>query len=82
MVGILNELESARLAERRRDPSDRRRHIVALTDEGRHVLAKIHEAVADVEQGPFGDLSPEEITALRGLLARIRTTPGDPACPE
>src|SRR3954453_22618427 len=34
LVGILNDLESARLVERRRDPSDRRRHIVAITEEG------------------------------------------------
>ena len=82
MVGILNELESARLLERRRDPSDRRRHIVTLTEEGRRTLTKAHEAVADVERELFGDLSPEEIATLRGLLARIRTSPGDAACSE
>ncbi|MFD7229785.1 MarR family winged helix-turn-helix transcriptional regulator [Streptomyces sp. NPDC059881] len=82
MVGILNELESARLLERRRDPSDRRRHIVTVTEEGRRTLTKAHEAVADVERELFGDLSPEEIATLRGLLARIRTSPGDAACSE
>ncbi|WP_234389120.1 MULTISPECIES: MarR family winged helix-turn-helix transcriptional regulator [Streptomyces] len=82
MVGILNELESSRFVERRRDPSDRRRHIVAITDAGRDVLAKARGAVSDVEQGLFGDLSPEEITVLRGLLARIRTSHSDEACAE
>jgi DNA-binding MarR family transcriptional regulator len=82
MVAILNDLESAQLVERRRDPSDRRRHIVAITDEGRRVMAKAQDAVNEVEQGLFGDFSPEEIVVLRGLLARVRTSPGDPACSE
>ncbi|MGW1888173.1 MarR family winged helix-turn-helix transcriptional regulator [Streptomyces sp. NPDC001970] len=77
MVGILNELESAQLVERRRDPSDRRRHIVAITDEGNRVLAKAQAAVSDVEQGLFADFAPEEIAALRSLLARVRTSSGD-----
>ncbi|MFG2755117.1 MarR family winged helix-turn-helix transcriptional regulator [Streptomyces wuyuanensis] len=82
MVGILNDLESAHLVERRRDPSDRRRHIVAITQEGRCLLAKAQQAVTDVEEGLFADLAPEEITALRGLLARVRTSPRDPVCFE
>jgi DNA-binding MarR family transcriptional regulator len=82
MVGILNDLESAHLVERRRDPSDRRRHIVAITQEGRCLLAKAQQAVTDVEEGLFADLTPEEIGELRGLLARVRTSPRDPVCFE
>ncbi|MFD7433074.1 MarR family winged helix-turn-helix transcriptional regulator [Streptomyces sp. NPDC059861] len=82
MVGILNGLESAHLVERRRDPSDRRRHIVAITEEGRGLLAKAQDAVAEVERGLFADLSAEELATLRDLLARVRSTPGDPACGE
>ncbi|WP_432077020.1 MarR family winged helix-turn-helix transcriptional regulator [Streptomyces wuyuanensis] len=82
MVAILNDLESARLVERRRDPSDRRRHIVAITEAGRRQLAKAQEAVAEVEQGLFADLTPDEVAALRGLLARVRTSPSDEACTE
>ncbi|SDM53452.1 DNA-binding transcriptional regulator, MarR family [Streptomyces wuyuanensis] len=82
MVAILNDLESARLVERRRDPSDRRRHIVAITEAGRRQLAKAQEAVAEVEQGLFADLTPDEVAALRGLLARVRTSPSDEVCAE
>ncbi|MFD7229786.1 MarR family winged helix-turn-helix transcriptional regulator [Streptomyces sp. NPDC059881] len=82
MVAILNDLESERLVERRRDPADRRRHIVAITKEGRDLLNKAQDAVTEVEHGLFADLSPEELTALRGLLAKVRTTPGDPVCTE
>ncbi|MGW2938214.1 MarR family winged helix-turn-helix transcriptional regulator [Streptomyces sp. NPDC001156] len=82
MVAILNDLESAQLVERRRDPSDRRRHIVAITDRGRGVLAEAQTAVDEVERTLFGDLSPQEMTALRALLARVRTSPGDAVCAE
>jgi DNA-binding MarR family transcriptional regulator len=82
MVAILNDLESSRLVERRRDPADRRRHIVAITEAGRRQLAKAQEAVAEVEQGLFADLTPAEVAALRGLLARVRTSPSDEVCTE
>ncbi|MFI9612397.1 MarR family winged helix-turn-helix transcriptional regulator [Streptomyces sp. NPDC052023] len=82
MVGILNELESARLVERRRDRSDRRRHIVAITSEGRCLLAKTDQAVTEVERRLFGHLSREETATLRSLLLRIETPPDEPACTE
>src|SRR6266571_9178397 len=38
VVIILNELEAARHSIRRRDPQDRRRHIVEITPAGRQAL--------------------------------------------
>lgn len=82
LVGILNDLESGELVERRRDPADRRRHIVAITAKGERALVDIQTAVAGVEDELFADLTPAELATLHALLSRIRAWPDDPACNE
>jgi MarR family transcriptional regulator, temperature-dependent positive regulator of motility len=69
-VLMLNDLEAAGHVERRRDPADRRRHIVEMTQEGQKALAAADRAVESLEEDVLGALSPEEREALRGLLAR------------
>lgn len=82
LVGILNDLEAAGLLERRRDPADRRRHIVAITAKGEHALVDIRMALVDVERELFADLTPNELATLCGLLSRVRTRADDSSCDE
>jgi DNA-binding MarR family transcriptional regulator len=82
LVAILNELERAGLVERRRDPADRRRHIVEITPAGRTATTVAEDAIAAVERDLFADLDDEQVTQLRRLLSRVRTSPNDPACTE
>ncbi|MCX2182091.1 MarR family transcriptional regulator [Streptomyces sp. SKN60] len=82
LVAILNELESAELCERRRDPADRRRHIVEITPAGREALERIDEAVSAAERELFGDLSAAEQALLRGLLDRVVVDPAAHECGE
>src|SRR4051794_14567317 len=69
-VLMLNALEDARFVERRRDPADRRRHIVMLTATGRDALAKAEHAMGSLEAEVLGNLEPEDRDVLRGLLDR------------
>lgn len=82
LVGILNDLEGEGLAVRRRDPADRRRHNVAITEAGSTALAKTNAALDAVELALFAGLSQQDQDALRGLLARIDSNPDDFNCGE
>jgi DNA-binding MarR family transcriptional regulator len=69
-VLLLNELEAAGLAERRRDASDRRRHLVALTHAGRGALERAERAQESIEDEVLAALGPDDRALLRDLLRR------------
>jgi DNA-binding MarR family transcriptional regulator len=69
-VLLLNEMEAAGHVRRSRDPADRRRHIVEITDDGRSAVARSDEALNEVEGQVLGNLSAEERASLRSLLNR------------
>jgi DNA-binding MarR family transcriptional regulator len=69
-VLLLNYLEDLGFVERRRDPADRRRHIVAITEAGFEALARAERAMESLEEEVFGALSTEDREALQGLLER------------
>jgi DNA-binding MarR family transcriptional regulator len=69
-VLLLNELEGSGFATRQRDPTDRRRHIVELTDAGRQALEHAEQAQQTIEGDVLGALSTEERATLRTLLSR------------
>jgi DNA-binding MarR family transcriptional regulator len=69
-VLLLNELEDLGYIERRRDPADRRRHVVDLTDEGRVALERAERAQDSLGDELFAGLSEEERATLRSLLSR------------
>src|SRR4051794_404922 len=48
-VLLLNAMEGSGWIERRRDPADRRRHIVVLTATGREALASAETAMGGLE---------------------------------
>jgi DNA-binding MarR family transcriptional regulator len=70
LVLLLNELEGAGYAERRRDPLDRRRHLVHITAKGRRALDRAERAQEAVEDEVLAALDPDERATLRELLAR------------
>ncbi|MGW7288775.1 MarR family winged helix-turn-helix transcriptional regulator [Streptomyces sp. NPDC054847] len=79
LVALLNALEDRDLVRRRRDPADRRRHIVEITDAGVTAVTKLDAAIGHVEDELFADLTSQERDTLHSLLARVRTAHGS-AC--
>jgi len=71
LVALLNDLEGAQLVERRRDPADRRRHIVEVTSAGSAAMLAVDDAITAVEREALADLAPAEVTQLHSLLARL-----------
>ncbi|MGD0604545.1 MAG: MarR family winged helix-turn-helix transcriptional regulator [Streptosporangiaceae bacterium] len=70
VVGLLNELEERGLITRRRDPADRRRHIVELSAGGQNELCLAQARLSRVEDDLLGALSRDERATLYRLLAR------------
>lgn len=67
----LNAMEAAGLIIRRRDPANRRIHIVELTPAGDQMFVTLRAAAIDFDERLRGGISEQEISALRGLLARL-----------
>ena len=71
LVGLLDELEERSLVERRRDPADRRRHIVRLTPDGKRALAKLRALARQLEDDFLASLDEDERAQLHALLRRL-----------
>jgi MarR family transcriptional regulator, temperature-dependent positive regulator of motility len=74
VVLLLNELEDLGYSVRRRDPEDRRRHILELTDAGRQAITRAEKGRESIEGEVLGGLSAEEKQTLRKLLTRVLDT--------
>jgi len=70
LVLLLNELEDLGYVVRRRDPEDRRRHRVHVTDAGREALSGAEHAEAEIEDDVLRALDAQERATLWRLLRR------------
>jgi len=70
VVLLLNELEDLGHVARRRDPEDRRRHLVELTKAGRRALADAERAQESIEDEVLKALDADERATLWQLLTR------------
>ena len=74
LVGLLDELEEAGLIERRRDPADRRRHLVSLKPEGATKLAELRAISRSVEEEFLAVLEPAEREQLHAILLKLASS--------
>jgi DNA-binding MarR family transcriptional regulator len=84
LVTLLNPLEEEGLLTRRRDPADRRRHIVAITPEGEIRLREAERAHDAAEDELLSALDSDQRAQLRELLLELErglAVPDD-ACEE
>jgi DNA-binding MarR family transcriptional regulator len=71
LVAILNDLEDQGYATRRRDPEDRRRHIVEISKKGVAAIEKVSAVMDGVEADLLEGFEPAEREQLEGLLTAI-----------
>lgn len=71
LTGILKRLVSRRLVERRTDPADGRRALLALTDQGRAVDQMRSGTVESAVRRSLGRLSPRAVQTARGVAEAL-----------
>jgi DNA-binding MarR family transcriptional regulator len=80
MVKLINEIEGAGLADRRRRPNDRRAWEVTITPKGRRTLQRARRLVSQVEDEVLGGLTATDRRQLLTLLRRaLAAAPPQPA---
>lgn len=73
MAGMVTALEAQGLLERHGDPKDRRRLVLALTNDGKALLRKYRRSVAALEEAMLAGIPERDVVRLRRLLNQCRT---------
>jgi DNA-binding MarR family transcriptional regulator len=76
VVALVDDLERRGLAERRRDPSDRRAYTLYLTPSGHELLAELEREAEGREAELLAALNASERSQLISLLQRVAESQG------
>ncbi len=75
MVALLDDLEARGWVVRSRDPDDRRRHALALTEGGREVLDVLEGLAAEAGDRVLAPLDPSARAVFRALVVQAVSDP-------
>jgi MarR family transcriptional regulator, transcriptional regulator for hemolysin len=75
----LNSMESAGLVTRRRNPQNRRAHVVELTTDGDALFLRLREAALGFDARLRSGLGESDIATVEELLSRLRANAVDGA---
>jgi DNA-binding MarR family transcriptional regulator len=70
VTSLVDSLEQLGLAGRQSHPTDRRRKVIVLTEQGRQVAGRVHRAYT-TPPAAFAALSDTEVTTLCDLLRKL-----------
>jgi MarR family transcriptional regulator, lower aerobic nicotinate degradation pathway regulator len=79
LVALLDSLEQRNLVVRQRDPQDRRRHVVSITQPGRVELERLRAVLHELEDEFFAPLDAASRAALHPMLVALAEQ-NDPRC--
>lgn len=79
LVALLDSLEARGMVMRQRDPQDRRRHLVTITEPGRLELERLRAILAELEDEFFAPLDAASRAALHPMLIALASQ-NDPRC--
>jgi DNA-binding MarR family transcriptional regulator len=84
MVGLLDGLEGLGYVRRARDPRDRRRYVVTMTERGQSALGELRQAIEKYNAGFLSPLTQPERQRLTSILAKLyaTTAEGQPRPPR
>jgi len=74
VVGLVDGLEERDLVRREKDPDDRRRNMVVLTDEGRRLRSRAIESTTVLQDDYLAPLSHDQRAVLRSMLFDVMST--------
>ncbi|WP_201752783.1 MarR family winged helix-turn-helix transcriptional regulator [Micromonospora rubida] len=78
VVSLADHLEQLEAISRVRDPGDRRRQILKLTDEGARLLTRCENIARTIDDDLLGPLPGRQRTALRHALKALAAQKGLP----
>ncbi|WP_373305115.1 MarR family winged helix-turn-helix transcriptional regulator [Streptomyces lucensis] len=81
VVALADHLEKLGAIQRVRDPADRRRQVLTLTERGRELLATCAELAESADAEFAADLTVTESVVLTRLLDRLAARQGLPTAP-